>query len=95
MSVTRTAANSEAQVKREADMKLAHVWHQLLYLQVGRCNVKQLFDYIYPISPNALNDNNKNKDNNDKDDEQGSLARERVRLGEALQDKENIIQSQR
>jgi len=45
-------------VKREADMKLAHVWHQLLYLQ-------------------------------------GSLARERVRLGEALQDKENIIQSQR
>jgi len=45
-------------VKREADMKLANVWHQLLYLQ-------------------------------------GSLARERVRLGEALQDKENIIQSQR
>jgi len=45
-------------VKRESDMKLAHVWHQLLYLQ-------------------------------------GSLARERVRLGEALQDKENIIQSQR
>jgi len=45
-------------VKREADLKLAHVWHQLLYLQ-------------------------------------GSLARERVRLGEALQDKENIIQSQR
>jgi len=45
-------------VKREADLKLAHVWHQLVFLQ-------------------------------------GSLTKERVRLGEILQDKENIIQSQR
>ena len=31
-----------AQVKRESDMKLARVWHQLLYLQVPQ--PQQLYD---------------------------------------------------
>jgi len=45
-------------IKREADLKLSQIWHQLLFLQ-------------------------------------GNLSKEQLRLSQLLQDKENIIQSQR
>jgi len=45
-------------IKQEADLKLSHIWHQLLLLQ-------------------------------------GNLSKEQLRLSQLLQDKENIIQSQR
>jgi len=47
-----------AKIRREADLKLSQIWHQLLFLQ-------------------------------------GNLSKEQLRLSQVLQDKENIIQSQR
>ena len=89
------------QIRQECDMKLSTIWQQLLHLQ-GQCQVfynwvnfkinKTSFlpegDILSDLSKPSQLDSSLNLIS-------GNLNKEQVRLNQVLQDKENIIISQR
>ena len=79
------------QIRQECDMKLSGIWQQLLLLQ-GQCPCQVFYNWITFRPPSHLSIQSQLDSSNFIS---GNLNKEQVRLNHVLQDKENIIISQR